>query len=143
MANLTPDKRAQMPQSQFAMPGKSFPMNDPLHQRLAIGGATRAFNAGNISAPTKDRIQNEAKAKLGDTAGATRQHALSIASATHLHNAGHLPTHQAAAIKDKARASINLLKRQQPPAPMASFGSLAPAMPPPMMGQGPNNGQPQ
>lgn len=154
MANLTPDKRAGMPNSQFALPGKRFPLNDANHQRLAIGGATRAANAGNISQSTAERIKGEARAKLGiakspggyvpnpiaanPVAAAgnppmahPRMHALTIAAATHLHNAGHLPAPQAARIKTVARANINRLKQApQQPAPMA-FGSLAPQAGPP------------
>jgi len=42
MAKLTAGKRASMPKSQFAGPGKSFPVNDKVHQRMAISGATRS-----------------------------------------------------------------------------------------------------
>lgn len=40
-------------------------MNDRLHDKLAIGGATRAYNAGHISEGTENRIKSEARAKLG------------------------------------------------------------------------------
>lgn len=67
MANLTAAKRKDMPKSDFGLPKtKDFPMNDPTHQRLAISGATRSYNAGNISASTASRIKSEARAKLGD-----------------------------------------------------------------------------
>jgi hypothetical protein len=63
--NLTAAKRRRMPKAAFGIPGKrAFPMNDPTHQRLAIGGATRALHAGNISEATADRIKAEARAKL-------------------------------------------------------------------------------
>lgn len=159
MVDLTADKRKAMPSSSFALSGKRFPLNDATHQRLAIGGATRAQHAGNISASTAERIKAEARRKLGISPGGyvpnpmgqapgmapgiapqlpqqvpqnpiaqQRHHALSIASATHLHNAGHLPRMQAETIKAKARANINQLKRQ-PPAPPMAFGSLAPMLP--------------
>lgn len=64
--------RKKMPNSDFALPGKRFPMNDPTHQRLAISGATRAERAGNISAVTAERIKSEARAKLGNK-GALRR----------------------------------------------------------------------
>lgn len=65
MAVLNAAKRKKMPKSAFGIPGKrAFPMNDATHQRLAIGGATRAEHAGNISAATADRIKAEARAKL-------------------------------------------------------------------------------
>jgi hypothetical protein len=65
MANLTAAKRKKMPQAQFAGPGKSFPVNDPTHARLAIGGATRAQNAGNISPQEAAMIKARARNKLG------------------------------------------------------------------------------
>ena len=64
MANLTAGRRAKMPKSSFAGPGKSFPINDPTHQRLAISGATRAQRAGNISAATAANIKAKARARL-------------------------------------------------------------------------------
>jgi hypothetical protein len=157
MANLTAGKRAGMPNSQFALPGKRFPLNDATHQRLAIGGATRAQHTGNISASTAERIKAEARAKLGikqspggyvpnqqravtapgavNPAQQQRLHALSIASATHLHNQGHLPAPQKNAIHAKARASLNLLKRAPQQPPMA-FGSLSPMLNGPAPAQG-------
>jgi hypothetical protein len=65
MANLTPSKRAKMPAKQFAGPGKSFPVNDKTHQRLAISGATRSERAGNISEDQADAIKARARALLG------------------------------------------------------------------------------
>lgn len=62
---MTKAKRAKLPRSEFGIPSKrGFPMNDPKHQRLAISGATRSYNAGNISKGTEERIQSEARAKL-------------------------------------------------------------------------------
>lgn len=46
---------------------KSFPIGDRKHARLAIGGATRSFNAGNISSSKEAQIKSAARAKLGDT----------------------------------------------------------------------------
>lgn len=65
MANLSAAQRKAMPASEFAGPGKSFPVNDKTHARLAISGATRAKNAGNISASTEASIKSKARAKLG------------------------------------------------------------------------------
>jgi hypothetical protein len=39
-------------------------MNDATHQRLAISGATRSENAGNISADEADRIKGMARSRL-------------------------------------------------------------------------------
>lgn len=65
--DLNAAKRAKMPQREFAGPGKSFPVNDANHARLAISGATRSENAGNISAALAAAIKKRARAKLGDT----------------------------------------------------------------------------
>lgn len=66
MADLTAGKRAHMPAKDFAGPGKSFPISDKEHARLAIGGATRAERAGNISSSEEAHIKAEARAKLGE-----------------------------------------------------------------------------
>jgi hypothetical protein len=62
---LTSKKRAGMPKKDFAGPGKSFPISDPTHARLAISGATRSERAGNISASTAANIKAKARKKLG------------------------------------------------------------------------------
>ncbi|MGH6955664.1 MAG: hypothetical protein ACREEW_03245 [Caulobacteraceae bacterium] len=64
MADLDAAKRRKMSKKDFAGPGRSFPINDAEHARLAIGGATRAERAGNISAETAARIKAAARAKL-------------------------------------------------------------------------------
>lgn len=48
-----------------AGPNGSFPIGDRKHARLAIGGATRSYNAGNISKGTENRIKSAARKKLG------------------------------------------------------------------------------
>lgn len=66
MTVLNAARRKAMPPSQFGQPKiKGFPMNDATHDRLAISGATRSYNAGNISKGTEDRIKAEARRKLG------------------------------------------------------------------------------
>ena len=65
MAKLTAGKRKAMPSKEFAGPGKSFPINDPNHARMAISGATRSENAGNISAGQAASIKTKARKKLG------------------------------------------------------------------------------
>jgi hypothetical protein len=64
MTNLTPEKRKMMAKALFAGPGKSFPINDPTHERLAISGATRSERAGNISSSEEATIKSKARAKL-------------------------------------------------------------------------------
>jgi len=51
-----------------AGPNGSFPIGDAKHARLAIGGATRSYNAGNISASTEAGIKAKARAALGKAA---------------------------------------------------------------------------
>lgn len=63
--NLTPGIRQGMASKSFALPGKRFPISDPTHARLAIGGATRAARAGNISSGQEAAIKAKARAKLG------------------------------------------------------------------------------
>jgi hypothetical protein len=65
MTVLNAAKRKSMPKSEFAGPGKTFPENDPTHDRMAISGATRSFNAGNISKSEEEKIQGAARRKLG------------------------------------------------------------------------------
>lgn len=64
MVKLTSSKRSAMPKSKFAGPGKSFPVNDPTHARLAISGATRSERAGNISSSEESKIKAKARAAL-------------------------------------------------------------------------------
>jgi hypothetical protein len=54
---------------QKAGPNGSFPIGDKKHARLAIGGATRSYNAGNISKGTENKIKAKARAKLGKKKG--------------------------------------------------------------------------
>jgi len=64
MAKLTAKKRKAMPKKQFAGPGRSFPVNDAVHARMAISGATRSYRAGNISASEEETIKAKARAKI-------------------------------------------------------------------------------
>lgn len=71
MTRLTMAKRKSMPKSDFAGGGpkgaKGFPMPDKTHARLAISGATRSYNAGNISKGKEESIKSRARRKLGDS----------------------------------------------------------------------------
>jgi hypothetical protein len=54
---------------------EGFPMGDKKHQRLAIGGATRSYRAGNISKSKEEAIKGAARRKLGmDKPGAAKAH---------------------------------------------------------------------
>lgn len=73
MTILTPAKRKKMPKKEFAGGGRKgkegFPLNDPTHDRMAISGATRSYNAGNISKSKEESIKAEARKKLGMHSG--------------------------------------------------------------------------
>lgn len=51
-------------QGKKAGPNGSFPVGDKKHARLAIGGATRSENAGNISASEAAKIKAKARKVL-------------------------------------------------------------------------------
>ena len=65
--------RKAMPKKEFAGPGKSFPVNDKVHARMALSGATRSERAGNISKGTEERIKSKARAKLGESRGGNHE----------------------------------------------------------------------
>jgi hypothetical protein len=65
MAKLTQAKRDKMSPKEFAGPGTSFPINDDVHARMAISGATRSEHAGNISPREEASIKEQARHKLG------------------------------------------------------------------------------
>jgi hypothetical protein len=56
--------RKKVPAGKFAGPGRSFPIEDNTHARMAISGATRSERAGNISASTAAGIKAKARKKL-------------------------------------------------------------------------------
>lgn len=72
MAALTASKRHRMPKSDFAGGGpkgaEGFPLTDETHDRMAISGATRSYNAGNISKSKEESIKAQARAKLHPSA---------------------------------------------------------------------------
>jgi hypothetical protein len=65
MAKLTAKDRSKLSKKSFAGPGRSFPIEDKTHARMAISGATRSMHAGNISASTAANIKAKARKKLG------------------------------------------------------------------------------
>lgn len=64
MAKRSKLRRSGVP-GKKAGPNGSFPVGDPKHAKLAIGGATHSFNAGNISKGTENRIKASARKELG------------------------------------------------------------------------------
>ena len=72
MADLTAKSRSALPKKDFAGPGRSFPVEDKSHARLAKAGASRAEHAGNISKGEERRIDTKADAKLDTESGVKR-----------------------------------------------------------------------
>lgn len=58
---LDAEDRRKLPAGDFAGPGRSFPVNDATHARMAISGATRSAHAGNIGSSTEARIKATAR----------------------------------------------------------------------------------
>jgi hypothetical protein len=85
MATLTAGDRKAMPSSSFAGPGKSFPISDKNHARLAISGATRSERAGNISSSEEEAIKAKARPKLGDKGGDDHKAAVAKMNPMHVH----------------------------------------------------------
>jgi hypothetical protein len=73
MAVLSSQDRKSMPKGEFAGPGRSFPVNDATHARMAISGATRSEHAGNISSSEEASIKAKARAKLGEKGGSSKE----------------------------------------------------------------------
>lgn len=69
MARLSSRTRRKMSPRSFALPGRRFPINDRKHARLAIRGATRAYNAGDISRAEEHQVKARARRKLRRGAG--------------------------------------------------------------------------
>lgn len=78
MAGLKAATRKRMPKNEFAGPGRSFPIEDKKHARLAISGATRSERAGNISAGTAAKIKAKARAKLGKDSDGDNDRGLAV-----------------------------------------------------------------
>jgi hypothetical protein len=66
MGKLSTKQRKAMPQAEYALPGKRFPLNDASHARNAISGATRSERAGNITPAQAATVKSKARAKLGN-----------------------------------------------------------------------------
>lgn len=69
MAVLSKSDRDNLDSSQFAGPGRTYPIPDKGHARAAITDASHAEHVGNISKSTEERIDAKAKAKLHDGKG--------------------------------------------------------------------------
>jgi hypothetical protein len=62
---LSAAQRRALPASDFAGPGRSYPVNDKTHAETAERFAKRAYNKGSMSLGELNRITAKAKRKLG------------------------------------------------------------------------------
>lgn len=65
MAKLTAAARKKMPKSEFAGPGKSYPIENKAHAANAKARATQAVKAGRMSKAEQAKIDAKANKKLG------------------------------------------------------------------------------
>lgn len=72
MAKLTTAKRKKMPKSEFAGPGKSYPVNDRSHAANAKARASQAVNSGRMSKSQESRIDAKANRVLAKKGGRGR-----------------------------------------------------------------------
>lgn len=116
MAKLTTADRNAMPASQFALPGGRFPIPDAGHAVAAKARATQGVNNGTLSPAQKATVDAKANAKLHP-----RDHALTMASADHLHRQGYIGATQHQSIRNQAQSKMDAHKATAP-----AFGALAP-----------------
>ena len=70
MAKLSSHERNALPDSAFAGPGRSYPVEDKGHAMAALSRASAAEHEGRISAGTEAKIAAKAHKKLhGDGSG--------------------------------------------------------------------------
>lgn len=65
MAKLTTKQRKAMPASEYALPGKRYPVNDKNHAVAAKSRATQQVKAGNLTPAAKSMIDAKANRVLG------------------------------------------------------------------------------
>ncbi len=65
MSKLTSEARKRLPDSDFALPGGRFPIEDKAHARDAKARASQSYNAGRLSATAKAKVDRKADAVLG------------------------------------------------------------------------------
>lgn len=66
MAELSTAARKALPASDFAGPGRSYPVNDKAHARNAKARASQQLKAGNLSPSAKARIDAKANRVLAE-----------------------------------------------------------------------------
>ncbi len=64
MARLTAKERKALPKSEFALPGKRFPVNDRAHAANAKARAEQGWVEGKLSASQRDKVIARANDKL-------------------------------------------------------------------------------
>ena len=64
MAKLTTAARKKLPQSDFALPGGRYPVEDKAHARDAKARAAQSYNAGKLSASEKGKVDKKADSVL-------------------------------------------------------------------------------
>lgn len=65
MAKLSTAQRKSMPKSEFAGPGKSYPVPDKSHAANAKARATQQVKAGNLSPSAAAKIDAKANKVMG------------------------------------------------------------------------------
>ena len=66
MSKLTSKGRNSLPNSKFAGPDRSYPVNDKSHAANAKARASQAVNAGRMSESQKEKIDAKANKVLGN-----------------------------------------------------------------------------
>ena len=64
MAKLTSKKRNALPDSKFAGPGRSYPVQDRSHAQNALARATQMVDKGKLSPASAAKIRKKANAIL-------------------------------------------------------------------------------
>ena len=65
MAKLTSKQRSSLKPSQFAGPGRTYPVPDKSHAAMAKTDASKAVNAGKMTKGQESRIDAKANRVLG------------------------------------------------------------------------------
>lgn len=65
MAKLSTGQRKNLPQSDFALPGGRYPVEDKAHARDAKARASQQVKRGNLSAANQAKVDRKADAVLG------------------------------------------------------------------------------
>jgi len=117
MADLTAAGRRALPASEFGLPEqRKYPTDTRGRAVAAKAYAAKEHNVGKLSAGQEAQIDRKANAKLGEAH--PREHALTMASADHLHRKGYIGSEQHKAIRDQAQAKMAMHKAGR------TFGSL-------------------